>query len=464
MVKLPGSGASSFVSKSSLKTGAERFLSQVVAHSLDSSARTAEDFLRVFPPLDLMRGLDAAPDLRGSILTKAVGFHERIARKKSAESAAEDLRIALDEGVTSAADILSLISADDRVTYLDRARLFAFAIEDGFFSKGSSDSTTEAMLFLLETALGEDVLALADIGDGLSFDAISRALPAEELQRVVAAALDFGRRGEPLTEERLLEIVPLSTLVRHIPLEAFWKQVVLAKVAAPAGWAGAVSVPPSKESTPPKEQAKSEPPKEAKPASGPKPAAPPKPQVRPANGKPGASSNPEVDSLLEGENKDAEEDTARRRVLDRLTNINRLPPRHPDLSTQILFSIDSMYADLTAASNDDDREEAIRDAFPNEQHMATALLALIELLEPSIDVKDPEIAKADVDSLINVFLIEERDHRERNASGSQRPVAAPVAAIAGAPPLPPARRTVPPPLPRGGSPLPPPLPSADKAR
>ncbi|MFZ5889810.1 MAG: hypothetical protein ACOY0T_01970 [Myxococcota bacterium] len=456
MAKSSGSGGSSFVSKSSLKTGAERFLSQVVAQSLASGIRTNEDFLRAFPPLDLMRGLDTAPDLRGSILTKAVGFHERIARKKSAESAAEDLRIALEEGVTTAADILSLLSADDRVRYLDRARLFAFAIEDGFFSGAApSDAASDAMLFLLETALGEEVLSLADISDGISFDAISRALPAEELQRVVLAALEHGRRGEPLSEERLLDVVPLSTWVQHIPLDAFWNQVLLAKVAAPAGWVAAGSVPP------PKERVKSEPPKEAKAPSAAKPAVPPKPQAR-ANGKAGLTSNPDVDSLLEGEAGGAEEDTARRRVIDRLTAINRLPLRHADLSTQILFSIDSMYADLSAAPSDDEREEAIRDAFPNEQHMATALLALIELLEPTIDVKDPEIAKADVDSLINVFLIEERDHRERNA-GSQRPTGP--AGNPGAPPMPPARRTVPPPLPRSATPMPPPLPAgAEKSR
>lgn len=448
MAKSFGSSVSSFVSKSNLKTGAERFLAQVVARSLTSGIRTNEDFLRSFPPIDLMRGLDSAPDLRGSILTKAVGFHERIARKKTAESAAEDLRIALEEGVTTASDILSLLSDDDRVRYLDRPRLFAFAIEAGFFAGATpNDAALDAMVFLLETALGEEVLSLADIADGVSFETISRSLPADELARVVLAALEHGRKGEPLDEERLLEIVPLPTLVRHVPLDKFWNQVVLAKVAAPAGWVTGGSIPA------PTDRPKSDPPKEAKPAAAQKPPAPPKPRA--GNG---PTSNPEVDGLLEAEPGGAEEDVARKRVIDRLTAISRLPLRHGDLSTQILFSIDSMYADLSSAPSDDEREEAIRDAFPNEQHMATALLALIELLEPTIDVKDPEIAKADVDSLINVFLIEERDHRER--SGSQRPAGSPSGA-----PLPPQRRTVPPPLPRGGSPVPPPLPGgAEKAR
>lgn len=444
MAKSSGFG-SSFSSNSNLKTGAERFLSQVVAHSLASGIRTTDDFLQAFPPLDIMRGLDPVPDLRGAILTKAVGFHERIARKKTAVSAAEDLRIALEEGVATAADILSLLSDDDRVRYLDRARLFSFAIDDAFFAGSPpNQAALDAMVFLLETALGEKVLSLADISDGVTFETISRLLPPAELQRVVLAALEHGRSGEPLTEARLLDVVPLPTLVRHIPLDVFWSQVILAKVAVPAGWVAVDSIPP------PRERPKSEPPREVRASAPPHPRAAKVPP-RQVNGKPSAAPAPVEAPTSEAS---GEEDLARKRVIDRLAAINRLPTRHAELSTQILFSIDSMYAELIPAPSDDEREEAIRDAFPNEQHMATALLALIELLEPSIDVNDPEIAKADVDSLINVFLIEERDHRERAAS--QRPPAP-----SAAPGAPQRRSAPPPPLPRNP---PPPPPNAEKGR
>ncbi|MEO8901182.1 MAG: hypothetical protein ABI488_05855, partial [Polyangiaceae bacterium] len=81
--------------------------------------------------------------------------------------------------------------------------------------------------------------------------------------------------------------------------------------------------------------------------------------------------------------------------------------------------------------------------------------ALIELLDPSIDINDPVIKDADVDSLIKVVLFEER-HRYEQAHPSLRPPPSPS-------PLPPpiaSRRSgsvAPPPLPRPGS-LPPPLP------
>src|SRR5262245_35929849 len=192
------SGVSAFTSKSDLASGADRFLAQIVAHALENNFRTAEDFLRLFPPLDLMKALDGAPDLRGEILTKAVGFHERVARKKSSESAAEDLRIALEEGVTTASDIMELVGPDDRVRYLDRARLFGFAIEEDYFAKSNydRDRAVERMSFLLDTALGEGLIALSDLVDALSFETISQSLGVDELRKIVASALRLGRGGD----------------------------------------------------------------------------------------------------------------------------------------------------------------------------------------------------------------------------------------------------------------------------
>jgi hypothetical protein len=71
------------------------------------------------------------------------------------------------------------------------------------------------------------------------------------------------------------------------------------------------------------------------------------------------------------------------------------------------------------------------------------LLALIELLDPSIDTKDPVIRDADIDSLIKVVLFEERNRYEQ-AHPSQHPSGTP-----SPPPLPAGRRSAPPPLPKG---------------
>ena len=462
MAKHSPSGGSSF--KSGLKTGAERFLSQVVVHALEDNWRSPEDFFRHFQPLDLMQSLEAAPDLRKDILVLAAGVHEKIARKKSTESAAEDLKIALDEEVTTPPDLLSLIQPDDRVRYLDRQRLWTFTFEDEFYAplnaEANRERAIERMAFLLETAIEENLLSLQEIADGITFATIASRLPQRELQKVLEHTLTIGRNGSALTEEVLLELVPLRTLLGYIPLDLVWEKVIAARIGGPGQLLGGAR--PAKPST--------SKPKKSSPASdveasllSPKDefrgSPPPKPTavgLSPSNGGP---SEPEqdVDELFEtGSPSNAPpgspEEEARGKVVERLQGIDRLPPRHAELTTAMLLSIESMYSELLSASTDDVREEAIRDSFPNEQHLTTALLALIELLDPSIDTKDPVIRDADIDSLIKVVLFEERNRYEQ-AHPSQRPPGNP-----SPPPLPPGRRSAPPPLPKG----PPPL--ADKPR
>src|SRR5690606_32926387 len=116
----------------------------------------------------------------------------------------------------------------------------------------------------------------------------------------------------------------------------------------------------------------------------------------------------------------APDDPARNEAIERLQAIDRLPPSHADLSLGVLLSIESMYEELEGASTDDAREQIIRDSFPNESHMRQAMLALIELLDPSIDTDEPLIRDADIDSLIKIVLFEERRRFERSHP-SQKP-------------------------------------------
>jgi len=83
-----------------------------------------------------------------------------------------------------------------------------------------------------------------------------------------------------------------------------------------------------------------------------------------------------------------------------------------------------MYAELQNATSDEDRENAIRDSFPNEGHLRTAMLSLIELLDPTIDTAEPLIRDADVESLVKIVLFEERRRYER-AHPSKPPMSLP---------------------------------------
>lgn len=437
--------------KSDLKTGAERYLAKVMVSALTDGWRKPEDFLRHFKPADIMQRLEKAAELRAAILIKAAGVHERIARKKSTGSAAEDLRIALDEGLTSPAGLLELFPPDDRVRYLERTKLWSFLTDGNFWAPDAgipADQAVGRMTFLIEAALGESLLSLQDFTDGVSFETISARLPHKELQRLVKFALETGRRKQPLTEDGLLEVVPLKDLLSHIPLDHVYKRVIVAKLAQPAGFIGSgVGEEAWPEDEPAEVVAESIVPPAVEEPGKPeaKRGAPPKPAKVEAKELEETVTDDELEevpgpSAGSPSTRPPAEEEARRKVMDRLANINRLPPRHADLSTPILLSIESMYAELLTAPTDEARELCIRDSFPNEAHLSTALLALIELLDPSIDVNDPVIRDADADSLIKVVLFEERRRYEQANPAGRGPGGG----------GPGSKRSVPPPLPGGG--------------
>lgn len=467
MAKSDGGSGTDF--RSTLKSPSERFLAQTVAHTLERGFRTPDDFLRHFKPADLMQGLEGAPDLRARILIEGAGVHEKIARKKSTSSAAEDLKLALDEGVTNAAQLLTLLPPDDRVRYLDHKKLWAFTTEDEFWSPLNAEADVDRALtrvvFLIENALRENLLTLQVLTDGITFDSISTRLPLKELQKLVRHALKLGREKKPLSEQELLESVPLKTLVGYIPLEHIFNNVLVEKVAKPAGFVIVDGWDAGRPSTD-KAEAKADAKADAKPAEQrksvppPKPnqAAAPAPKDEPAEVKKKEADDDDLDALIQSTRPPAEEE-ARSKVVEKLKEINRLPPRHESLTTPVLLSIESMYEDLLTSSTDEAREMCIRDSFPNQQQLTTALLALIELLDPTIDINDPVIKDADVDSLIKVVLFEERHRYEQNHP-SARPAPGPA-------PLPPPTgrkpSIAPPPLPRQSA-LPPPLPEGKRAR
>ena len=198
------SGHSSFTS--SLDKASDRFLAAMMVYALDENWRTPDDFIRHFKPLDLMVGLAEADALRAELLIQTAGVHTKIAHKKSTESATEDVQIALDEGITTPADILKLFPPDDRVRYLDKRRLWAFVVEDGLWNKDSTDRERCAarMAFSLQTALDQSLITLQDITDGVTFESIADRLPVEQLRKVVVHALTMSRCSAPFIEESLL--------------------------------------------------------------------------------------------------------------------------------------------------------------------------------------------------------------------------------------------------------------------
>jgi hypothetical protein len=424
--------------QSNLPSARERFLAAVVDFALAEGWRTPADFLRHFGPRTLMQGLAADLSLRVRVLTATTRVNERLAARKTTASAAEDLTIALDEGLTDANKLLALIPSDDRVRHLDAIQLWAFLTEVEFWKGESADPEERERLvrrvtFLLECGLREGVLRLQDIADGIGFKRIASCLPRAELQRVVEHALSRAREGQRLTEEQLLEAVPLRALMNHVPLEHTWNEVILTRLARPMQFlrpSPEDAARPRRLPPPPPSRNKSS----SKPARfdpnllpesllelqrGLEQSAPPSTiaaqleLVQLSADDSEETINVELATRVDVKAHRDEEDrhyaeaaSELERVSTTLSRIGRLPPAEPDLSLPILLSIESMYHELVDATDDGERYAVVRDAFPNQTHLRIALGALIGLLDPARRGSDA-LRDADADTLVQTLLFEE---------------------------------------------------------
>ena len=226
--------------QSQLSPGLPRFLAHVVEHALHTGLRKPEDFLRHFSPRSIMRALSAEPERRGRILEATTGLRSRIASKKSPESSAEDLQIALDEGLTTAATVVAQLSPDDRVRFLDAQMLWAFIIEPGYGTGAAEHGERipeirEHTAFIIEEALAEGLITHRDVVSAISVPTLVDRLPRSELATVFERVLEEGRGGMAFTDELLFQLVPMPVIVTHVALATLWNWLINAKIAVPLG-------------------------------------------------------------------------------------------------------------------------------------------------------------------------------------------------------------------------------------
>jgi hypothetical protein len=446
--------------ESALGSGVDRLLAQLVAHALEDGWRTSEDFLSYFTPEEIISSLSENDDLRAAILVEAAGVHERLARKKSVASGSEDLEIALSEGICDAEAILEVYAPDERVRYLDNQKLWRFATESAFWKKSPGDAghadAVRRIVWVLERAIEQELVSAEGIVEGLTFEEIANCLPEQVAREVIVHALTIAeQRAAALSADALLEAVPLPALINHVPLEYVWNHVVIERIAGPGNLTETTQAASAPEASKP---AASKPaaakPAAAKPApraasQAPAPATKAKPRPKKAKSAPRAAPPPkpsappplpvsEDDVDLDFDDADvpmsappprppasvppgSASGAALEEAAEALRTIDRLPPSYQTLSVPILRSVESMYADLATTNDDDEREEIIRDSFPNETHLRAAMLALIELLDSSININEPLIRDADVDALIKIVLFEERRREEQGSAGASRP-------------------------------------------
>lgn len=233
---------------SALKEGRQRFLAHAVEHSFEVGRRSAGDFIRHFPPGTIMKGLENQPGLRAAILVPTTGIKQKIALRKSWQSAAEDLQIALDEGETDAQSIVALFDPDERIRYLDTRKIWAFLVEGEFWNVSPNGKLVEAarahVAFMLDRALIDHLLGPRGVIDGITVAELAERLPKKELGIIIESALELGHDKAPFTERDLLEARPPSVLVEYVPLLDLWTKVIVPKVAEAHGY---VDVPPQPE-------------------------------------------------------------------------------------------------------------------------------------------------------------------------------------------------------------------------
>ncbi len=224
--------------RSRLERGPDRFLAHVIEHGFAVGCQTADDFIRHFPPTTIVNALGAHPLLRAKLLVAATGVKGKIAARKSVASAAEDLRIALDESETDASTLVEHFHPDDRVRHLSARALWAYITEGRFWEASPDDgdgfeAAKSHMAYMLERALADKLLTHSDIVEGISVRTLAELLPRTELEMVIDAMLGAGRAGKPFADADLLAELPPLLLVEHIPLPLIWRQVIVSRVAEP---------------------------------------------------------------------------------------------------------------------------------------------------------------------------------------------------------------------------------------
>jgi hypothetical protein len=213
----------------------------VVEHGLSIGLRDPEEFLRHFAPRTIMLALAGEPEIRARILEETVGLRGRIALRKSPESSGEDLQIALDEDVTDAATVLSLLLPDERVRHLENRALWSYVMAARPWLEKRAGTRLERVrehtAFIVGKALDEGLVTARDVVSAISVPTMVQHLPREDVSGLLERALLGGRLGDAFTDDALMQALGVTTLVDHIPLVTIWEWVIETKIALVHGLA-----------------------------------------------------------------------------------------------------------------------------------------------------------------------------------------------------------------------------------
>ncbi len=364
-------------------SAADRFFGRVLATALERGLLRAGALLEQFPPRRLMAELSDAPSQRRALLGGIGESAAAPAVVASVVASAEALEAALRSGRTDAASVLARVDLNALGAVLDKEglwRVFERALGARADAAGARRAC-ELLVLMLDTAVSSGLAKSSDL-----FTALVASDPERAFTGVAPLLAGMLGVDEPRSQ----------TLRAPAPTEVDLRPPPPERHHGPSTEDSVVTLP-------------------------------------------RVFAAPLL--LLELELEPTGEDE-RPTLMEELNVLGRLPPGHAWLPVPILRRMVPMCEALIVAGTDEERHSIIRAAFDDERALRIALLALIELLEPTVNVRDPAVHAGELDALVHLVCFEERTRYERlqNRRTGKRAVHPP--------PLPASRpRATPPPLP-----------------
>lgn len=226
---------------SALGAGRDAFTSEIVSQAMACGERSSDDFIRRFPCAAIMTALANRAMERARIVSAATGMNERVALKMTPAASGEALQIALEEKVTTTAQIVELFRPDDRALYLEREALWGFLTEAKSWdvkrnAKGSEERYARAkdfVAYLVERGLANKLFSHDELLQGLTLAKLVADMPKESLGSVIAKAL--AEEGK-FNAEHLFAAMPMALIVEKTALPYVWEKVGVPQIAEKHGY------------------------------------------------------------------------------------------------------------------------------------------------------------------------------------------------------------------------------------
>jgi hypothetical protein len=189
---------------------------------------TPDNFLKAFPPADIVKHLSARPDLRGNIFMKVLGMPRLTSERIKQHTAVEVLVGAVETGDATAERILEALNPADIAHYFPKQDVWAFITSKPWWKEGDVKiaKARECVLTLITHALSDSTLTAAMVVEQISLDVLGRDLPEKIVRDLFVDAGVNGFRRQPFTSDLILKIATPRCIVESVDLAYLYEKVL----------------------------------------------------------------------------------------------------------------------------------------------------------------------------------------------------------------------------------------------